>query len=232
MLLYISIAKFAFLKYFMYPLEIIVYIFRYALRIGFIVLFWNILAQGNNLDSKALLSYFLLSTAISDIIMSDNTNLGRSIRKAVQRGEINNILIRPVKVIQYYYAETIGNMGTRLLIALITLIIGLILSPPQTVTSLVFTEVSGIKNAMHHVTRVLSGQMIPLSFFPEFTRNILLLTPFPIMIFGPINALSIIEIDINVFIRIALGFFWCILLNYLVILFWKKAIRSYDAAGN
>src|SRR5690606_36063287 len=215
--LYLKIVKFNFLVYLTYPLEIAAYIAKYFVRIVFLFVFWNIVAQGAKyeIDTKELFSYFLLTTSISDILMNDNTNLGRTIRKAVLRNNISQVLIKPVRLIGFFYAQTIGMFSLRLILSCISLIIGLILNPPQNLVSIflfilfiieaffisfsynlfegalsfVLTEVTGIKNTMHHITRVLSGQLVPLSFFPETIKNILLLTPIPIMAYTPVTAL-------------------------------------------
>lgn len=258
--LYIQIAKFNFLKFFVYPFELVAYILRYVLRIGFLLALWNVISLGlnNTTDPNSLLSYFLLSTGISDLVMSDNTNLGRNIRKAVQRGSINNIIIKPVNIITYFYAETVGSIGVKFILAIISIILGIIINPPtgfisyvlfivllieafciafaynlfEGALSLLFTEVNGIKNAMHHITRVLSGQTIPFYFFSESVRSILILTPIPAMIFGPINGVKTNTITNEIIIQIISGFIWAVVLNYLVLRLWKYSFKKYDSAGS
>lgn len=233
-----------------YPLDILAEIVKYILRILFLLALWSVIIEGSriNLNTQQLFSYFLFSTAISDLNMSDTGSLGRRIRRAISRGGINQILIKPVNIIQYFYASTLGEIGVKFILALISLIIGIMLNPPQTLTSAIlfilflgqsffiafaynifegalalnFTEVNGIKNALRHVTRILSGQSIPLTLFPEVIKNILLITPVSLMVFAPINALSQNTLTIEILIQVVVGVFWCISLNYLVIKFWKK----------
>lgn len=258
--LYIHIAKFNFLRILAYPVDIVAYILRYIVKLLFLLAFWNIVASttNNNIDPQYLMSYFLISIGLSDILMSDNTNLGRTIRKSVQRGNINQILIKPVNLIYYFYAQTVGSIGLRMILGVFSIIFGVLLNPPQNLISillfvlfmieaffisfaynlfegslsLIFTEVNGIKNAMHHVTRILSGQWIPYTFFSESIRNFLFFTPFPIMVFGPINSLSQTEISSEVFLQLLSGALWAILLNLLVLKFWRRNLKSYDAAGS
>lgn len=190
--------------------------------------------------------------------MADNTNLGRTIRKAVRRGDINQVLVKPVALVQYFYAETVGTIGIKLILAIFSIILGIIINPPtnpiayilffffmivaffiafsynlfEGALSLIFTEVGGIKNAMHHVTRVLSGQLVPFTFFNEGLRTFLLLTPIPTMIYGPINALKQSDINQEILNQLLIGTIWAIILNILVFKFWKSCLKKYDAAGN
>lgn len=260
MSLYLYLIKFNFLRLLTYPVDIFAYIIRYIVKLLFLLTFWNVvsLTTHNAVDTHYLMSYFLLSIGISDILMSDNTNFGRTIRKSITRGKINQILIKPVNLVYYFYFETVGSIGLRVVMGIISIILGVFLNPPENIISillfliffieaffisfaynlfegalsLIFTEVSGIKNAMHHVTRILSGQWIPFTFFPETLRSILFFTPLPIMVFGPINALNQYEISGETLLQIAIGFFWSAFLNYLVIKFWRRNIRLYDAAGS
>ncbi len=259
MRIYLQVIKFNFLRYLTYPLEIVSSLLRNSLRIVFLVIFWTLVLETSNkgVTLASMMSYFLISSAIGDLLMADNTNFGRTIRKEVQRGRISQSLIKPLDLIPYYYATTIGQMAIKEIFSIFMLIIGLLIAPPKSFTSillfiafliiafavafaynlfegalsLVFTEVSGIKNMLHHITRVLSGLMIPLTFFPDALRNIINLTPFPVMIFGPTNALTIDTFDPDVLKSLLIGVFWAALLNILVIKFWNSAFKKYEAIG-
>lgn len=259
MKIYLQVIKFNFLRYLTYPLEIVSSLLRNSLRIVFLVIFWTLVLETSNkgVTLASMMSYFLISNGIADLVMADSTNLGRTIRKEVQRGRISQSLIKPLNLIPYYYATTVGQMAIKEVFSVVIILIGLLISPPKSLTaillfvvffaiafavafaynifegalSLVFTEVSGIKNMMHHISRVLSGLMIPLTFFPEALRNVINLTPFPVMIFGPTNALTIDTFDSEVLKSLLIGIFWAVLLNILVIKFWNSAFKKYEAIG-
>ncbi len=255
---YFKVIKFTFLTYLTYPLEIVSYIFKYVIRVLFLLAFWNVVFSSSPVtDNLNLVAYFLLATSVSDINMADTGNLGRTIRKLVSRGGINQALVKPVNLVAFFYAQTLGSIGLKIALAFISLIVGLIISKPTSWVSIVlfivffiqsiaisfaynlfegalslnFTEVSGIKNAMRHVTRVLSGQLVPLNFFPEAIKNILLLTPIPIMVYSPVNALSQNILNTEVYVQIFIGLFWSILLNILVYKYWLRSLKNYDAVG-
>jgi len=216
------------------------------------------LGSTNLFTQKELIAYFLLATSISDITMADSGNLGRTLRRSIRSGGINQILIKPMNAIFYMYSETLGQIGTKIILAILSLLVALTINPPTTpLSALLFifflinsfcisfaynlfegslalniTEVNGIKNAMHHISRLLSGQIVPLTFFSEHLRNLLLVTPVPYLAFVPISILTIKTIDSNTLAQILIAIFWSITLNLLVLSYWRTSLKKYDAAGN
>lgn len=260
LILYTKIIKFSFGTQLTYPLDIVADIIRYVLKIVLLLVFWSIVAisTSTKININELLAYFLMSTAISDISMADTGSLGRRIRRAVSQGSINQQLIRPVGIISYFYASTLGLILLKIILASISIFISLMINPPKSFLGIIlfiiffiyalsiafsynifegalalnFTEVNGMKNAMRHITRILSGQLVPLSFFPEAIKNILLLTPIPLMVFMPINVLSYTTLNNQIIFELIAGLIWSILLYYLVKLYWQHSLKKYDAAGN
>jgi len=258
MALYLQIIKFNFLRFFTYPLEMLVGVSQKLIEVAFLVIFWSLVLEKSTIDKDItkIISYFLISSSISTLTMSMNTNVGRSIRKQVKSGEINNILVKPVNLITYYYSYTFGNLGIRIIISIIAIFFGIFFAGNVTLVqfffflillflaiivslsfnifegalALVFTEVSGIKNSINHISRVLSGALVPLTFFPETIRSIIELLPFSVMIFGPASALS--GIEEGLFLKqVLIGVFWAVFLNFSVFYFWKWALKKYEAIG-
>ncbi len=234
-------------------------ILKRILMLSFLVVFWSLISEASNntINITDIISYFLIAQGVGELLMADNTNFGRTIRRAVKRGSINQVLIRPVELISYLYFTTLGERGVAMFWAIGSIIIGIIINKGITIygiilfplfffsaffiafaynlfegaISFVFTEVSGIKNSLHHITRVLSGLVVPLTFFPEGLRNIVNLSPFPAMISAPTNALKLQDFTSETFNLLLISFFWAIFLNIVVTLFWKKALKKYEAIG-
>lgn len=61
--------------------------------------------------------------------MSMAGNYGRTIRKLVKSGNLNQVLIKPVNVVPYLYAETLGKIAINYFTSIANLIIGLIIFP-------------------------------------------------------------------------------------------------------
>lgn len=253
---YIAVLKNSFTSTLAFPSNIITNILSYILRVSFLLVFWNFV--GSSIDTQTnLLSYFLITSGISELLMVNNTNIGKSIRKSIHRGEINQILIKPVNIPLFYAFSTIGKLSFRILISSISVVIGLILFNNLTLEglilfliffllaiplsfaynliegtlSLLIIEVSGIKNSIHHIVRLLSGQWIPLTFFPILAQNILILTPIPYLLYMPFYGLNS-TFNTDSLIMILIGLIYAIGLNLIIYKWWLSSLKKYDSAGS
>lgn len=131
MKLYFKILAFNYKVYLAYPWEIVSKLFRSFLEIIALVILWFVISESGNLNRSIteLLSYFLISSSVANITMSMNGNYGRTIRKLVKYGNLNQVLIKPVNVIPFLYAETLGQIAINHFTSIVNLIIGLIIFP-------------------------------------------------------------------------------------------------------
>ena len=205
-----------------------------------------------------VISYFLTTGAVLDLTFARGFKLGRSIQKVIKNGEISNYMVKPLRLIHYLFSDLfIGRYGFNLFICIIYLTAGIIIYPPKSIENILLfipflfvslfislglnifiacfqfytTEAGGLKNMMDHVNRVLSGALIPISFFPEGMRQIVQALPFATMIYGPTKTLQSAVITNEILIMFGLGFVWAIAINLIAIALWNKSIKSYDAAG-
>lgn len=256
MRLYWSIVSFNLLRYLEYPLEIAAILIRRFTELGLLLLFWSIAAQssGGKIQVVSLLSYFLIAAAVAEITMSRDLIFAKQLRNFVRDGQLNNYLIKPVKILPYLYADLIGRSGVRLSFASISLGIGIFLNPPQTffaillflftlgiavfislglniiLGSLVFvtTEINGFKNTMAHIVRVMSGMLVPINFFPPFLKTWSAILPFQAMVYAPTKALEQSSID---WIGLILAMVWAAVLMCAGLTFWRKNLSKYEAIG-
>ena len=247
---------YGFLRYLAYPIQIYSTILQSIIKIVFLVVFWTIVFPDNIDQIQSLASYFLIADGVGVVTMSTNTMLGRYIRHLIKYGRISAYLIRPVKILPYMYFNVLGEKGIYYLIGLFSIILGFFISKDISLegiilffmfltsaimiglsfnllegsVSFIFTEVTGFKNALNHITRMLSGAFVPLYFFPETLEKVIMLTPFPWAVFGPANALSS-SLNIDTINDFLLSFFWGIFLLIIMLVFWRKVSRSYEATG-
>jgi ABC-2 type transport system permease protein len=259
MQVYFEIIKFNFLRYLTYPVEMVSIIIRRLIEILFIALFWNMVSKssGNNIALQNLLAYFLMSTALSNLIMANNLLIGREIEILNKRGSLSSYFIKPLSFIPFIYSNVLGQNIITMIVSICTLVIGIALSLPLSFNSLLllpaalfisilislsfnlllgglamrFTEVGGIKNSMNHIMRIIGGVIIPINLFPPLLKNIVLLTPFPHMIFGPINVIQSDTIGHEELTNIIIGVIWVAILFPAVFYFWNKTLRSYESVG-
>lgn len=224
----------------------------------FLLIFWSLVVQNSSQSSVLdITSYFFIATGVKDLIMFDARDWGKFLRKSVKSGNLNNYLIKPVKILPYTFSTVLGQNLLNLSLASLYICIGIFLKPPQSfysvlffgfylinafaismainlfegALSLIFTEAGGITNSINHVSRVFSGALIPLSFFPEQIRYIVQLSPFPALVYGPANNLGLSSISGNDIVVLWSGTFWAVVLNTAVIYFWFKSLKKYEAVG-
>ncbi len=76
----------------------------------------------------------------------------------------------------------------------------------------------------------LAGSFFPLDILPKSVYKILLLTPFPYLIFLP-SKLYLDGFSINYMFPIAISIIWCFVLFFMTKKIWEKGIKNYNAYG-
>jgi ABC-2 type transport system permease protein len=253
------ILKFNIIQEYAYPTEIVAFIIRKFVYLGFRLLFWQVISKTNPdiFSFKEMLAYFLIAGAVQDLTFVSNTRLGRDIQKMIKAGTLSNYFIKPIDTLRFLYLSFIGSRTSGTIFALMSLTLGIILFPPQNsisyllfVVSLLLTAAAGagmnilmatvgfyspeagsIHNVYDHISNILSGQLVPLAYFPGIFKSIALATPFPILAYYPTTILQRGGFDRETFIMLGLSLFWATLLLIISNILWKKAVKNYDGVG-
>ena len=214
-----------------------------------------------NVDFNKMFAYSMMTEGITSIIMIQGgspTRVGRIVRRAVQDGSFSSYILLPYNTIRHTYLKGLGlsifNITFGILEIIIAIIINfasisplsvfyfilslilaiwmsLILNMFEGALSIVYTEASGIKNALAHIQRLLSGRMIPISLFPILLRMIAQYSPFSITAYIPAQLIFNQIEEGNITSYLLIGLLWCIFLYLLVHLFWKSSLKKYEAYG-
>ncbi len=259
MLLYWYIFRFRFLRFLAYPFEIAANIIKRVVEVGILIFLWSLIlrnVQGGQ-SVREITSYFLIAVGVGEIVMAKWGPFGSTLANAIRDGTLSNYLIKPVSTVPMLYFTGLGNNGLRAMVALFSIILGIVINPPQTLISVLlffvflvaalavafaynlflgtiyfhFGEASGVKNSIEHMSRILSGAFVPLVYFPKNVLPIVKLLPFQVMIYGPTSAMTTNSINQTVLISLLVAFSWAIILNILVFWFWRRSIKNYEASG-
>ncbi len=242
-----------------YKLEVIGFLIRQLLKLLFLLLFWLVLSKNNEstFDLRQITAYFLIGLGISEISMSSTYAFGRHIQKQIKRGEFSNNLIKPVHLLRYTYLTYLGLDSFTAIYSMLIILLGILIYPPQGVANFVlfavffvFTccigfsinlllatvgfyspEAGSIKNVLRHITRILSGALIPLTYFPETLQKVTALTPFPSLVYYPTIVLQDGYDGVSTVKMLAVSLAWSIALMFISVYFWKKSLKSYDGVG-
>ncbi len=76
----------------------------------------------------------------------------------------------------------------------------------------------------------LAGSFFPLDILPKVVYSILLLTPFPYLIFLP-SKIFLNGFSTALLIPISLSLAWCVILYFMTKKIWEKGIKNYSAYG-
>lgn len=256
---YLDIFKFSFLEEFAYPVEILAFTIRKLINLGFLILFWFVISSSNPklFTFEHIVAYFLVSEAIQDLTFTTGGRFGRDIQKMIKSGTLSNYLVKPVNILRFLYASFIGGRTSVTIYAVITLFLGIFLYPPKEPMtlllfpiSLLFTAIAGaginiflgivgfyspeagsIKNVYEHVSKILSGALVPLSYFPAVIKNIATFTPFPVLSYFPTSILQEGQVNHDTFLKLGLSAFWAVVLLVTSNIAWKRALRNYDGVG-
>lgn len=254
-----DIIKFNLLEEFAYPLEILAFIIRKLINLGFLLLFWFVISSTNSdiFTFKQIVSYFLISEAVQDLTFTTGGRFGRDIQKKIKGGLLSNYLVKPIDTLRFLYASFVGGRTSVAMYALVTLVIGIYIFPPMDPISLllfpislVLTTLTGaginifigiigfyspeagsIKNVYVHISKIMSGALIPLTYFPVLIRNVASFTPFPVLAYFPVSILQEGGLNYDTYIKLGMSAFWAIFLLITSNICWKKAIRNYDGIG-
>ena len=90
-------------------------------------------------------------------------------------------------------------------------------------------ETWSLNVAIRFISAFFSGSILPLDFFPEFLTHILFWTPFPYLVYFPIQILMGQEVDFLSCFSILL--FWTFIFFLISKAIWKKGLNLYTAAG-
>ena len=259
-MIYLKILKFNFLQFIHYPLELVASLVDEIFKLALFIIFWRIVIEAGGNGSYSLndlISYMLISKGLSTVTMFLNHKFGSHLRNKIYDGTITNNIMQPVPLIPALYVELWGSRALNNIPAILFLAIGIAMRDETTiygflsfglfavvafmigfafnllkgVLAFYFTNVSGIMASIIHTTRVFSGQLIPLDLFPTTLFNIASVLPFAAAIYGPIKALDAVGMGDVISQELIVGAAWAVLLNVILIIWWQKGLKQYEAVG-
>lgn len=222
------------------------------------MIFWNLFLResGSEQPLRELLGYFLISGSFADLIMLTRPKLGQHLHQGIKGGKITFNILRPVKLLTISYAEVWGSYSERFVPGMILILSGIVLIGPTPIGLIGFmmfvplaftiglvmnvlqgaltfylTEPTGIISALVHLTRLMSGLLIPLYYFPESLELFARYLPFSMAVFAPIDALTLESFDVEFITIWAVGVLWSVILFLTVYYLWRQGLKRYEAVG-
>ncbi|MCL5423931.1 MAG: ABC-2 family transporter protein [Candidatus Marsarchaeota archaeon] len=222
---------------------------------------WNIVYIGGHLSEIGSFSlmqidaYFVIGGAIFLIIDSKNDKI---LSDDIKTGNIAKSLIKPVNYVYMVFLESLADNVLVLPPVFITIIfalyyLGISTSILSIITFIIIvligyaiinviqfiigslsiytTSAFGMSILLANVAFILGGAIMPLTFFPSYMSNIVLLLPFQMFIYVPTSILIGIIPSSAYLYYILFGLFWLLMLSVLGYFLWGHVKKKISSAG-
>jgi len=255
---YTKTAAVGFLQVANYRTEIWFQVLSKLLVFAGIILLWSVIGTGSTGQTYAqLIAYFLVANGVRELIDALYGKFGSSMIDDIKAGKISAYLLQPTHTVLFMYSKHMGTRGVTIVFSILYVIAGIILTPPTSlVAGLLFlvvvgsgtiismaqgtmvgcgafwmTEAKGIKNVVNHISKIFSGALIPLTFFPAVYQTPVMLSPFASYAYLPATLLQTKTVDSFLFLQVGVSIGWAVVLLYTSRLVWRKGVKRYEAIG-
>ena len=257
---YIEFARKAFAREATYRMEVLTEIGSLVLRVYILRSLWTALYAQNaepvNLPLHGMITYATVAMLMSLILEVDGTRL---IREKIREGTIATDLMKPISVPLYFFSDGLGQTALHAILVIPSLLVSLLLvhiDVPSPATFGVFLlsfaigygvnfflnflmnsiafwtlETFAMQLIVRWASDLLSGQIIPLLFFPGIFGRIVFALPFAAIYSTPLLIyVGIIPRDQWV-LSLAVQLAWLVLFAALSTFVWRAASRKVVIQG-
>jgi ABC-2 type transport system permease protein len=257
---YVEFAKKAFAREATYRMEVFTNIGSLVLRVYLLKCLWTALYSQNvapiNLPLHGMITYATVALLMSLILEVDGT---RMIRDAVREGNIAMVLMKPISAPLYFFSDGLGQTLLHVILVIPCLLFALLIvhvDVPDAATFAVFLlafligygvnfflnflmnsiafwtlETFAMQLIVRWASDLLSGQIIPLTFFPGLLGNLLFALPFAAIYSTPLLIyVGIIPRD-QWALALAVQVMWLVLFGALSAFVWRAAQRRVVIQG-
>jgi ABC-2 type transport system permease protein len=144
------------------------------------------------------------------------------------------LLVLPLLALTFFafhLVPTIASLSLFLVEVVIGLAIVYLIGFFVGTTAIYLTNIYGLIATYSIMVWLLSGAMMPLSFFPLYAQQLLALSPFPIMCYLPIATLLGTAGSAQIAGGILVSLAWVAVLSALAYFWWKRISRDMGSAG-
>lgn len=262
---FLEIFKISFNQEFAYRMNFVMWRVRNVLQIFLIFFLWNTIFSDSQrsvfgYDREKILTYIFGIIIVKALVLSSKAN---EVGGEIQRGDIINLLLKPVDYVKYWLTRDLSSKGLNLIFAFFeTLLLYLTLHPNFFVqdnliiilaflTTIVFAilihfllvfiiglipfwipeSAWAISFLVLVIVEFLSGALFPLDILPRGIQAIINLTPFPYLLFFPLQ-IYLGKVEGLVMIKgIGVSFLWLIILWQTMRMVWSRGLKAYQAYG-
>ena len=257
---YIEFARKAFARESTYRMEVATEVGSLVLRVYLLRSLWTALYSQNaiplNLPLHGMITYATIALLMSLILEVDGTRL---IREKLREGTIATDLMKPISLPFYFFSDGIGQTVLHAVLVVPSLLFALLLvhidvPPPATLAAFALAfaigycvnffvnflmnsvafwtlETFAIQLIVRWVSDLLSGQIIPLTFFPGIFGQIVFALPFAAVYSTPLLIYVGVIPPSQWAAAFAMQLLWLVLFAGLSAVIWRAAARRIVIQG-
>ncbi len=257
---YVEFAKKAFAREATYRLEVFTEIGSLVLRVYLLRSLWTALYAQNlapiNLPLHGMITYATVALLMSLVLEVDGTRL---IREKLREGTIATDLMKPISVPMYFFSDGVGQTLLHAVLVIPSLLIALLLvhiDVPAPATLAVFAmsfllgycvnfflnflmnsiafwtlETFAMQLIVRWVSDLLSGQIIPLTFFPGVLGRIVFGLPFAAIYSTPLLIYVGVVPPSRWLVYLGIQLIWLVTFGALSTLVWRAGSRRIVIQG-
>jgi len=263
---YLSVFKISFAQEFAYRLSFIMWRVRNVMQIVLVFFLWDSVFMGPQpiifgYDKAKIITYVFGLIIVRAFVLSARA---QDVAGEIQRGEIVNLLLKPVSYFKYWITRDLSSKALNLLFAVLEwTILYLVLRPEfffqkdplflggfillVVLAMFIFFVLIFLVSALTFwmpeagwgmqfliivvAVEFLSGGLFPLDILPVAIQKILYLSPFPYLIFFPLQAYLGKISGVVLLKSIAVSFFWAFALWLLMRSVWYRGLKVYNPPG-
>ena len=257
---YVEFARKAFAREATYRMEVLTEIGSLVLRVYILRSLWTALYAQNlapvNLPLHGMITYATIAMLMSLILEVDGT---RMVREKVREGTIATDLMKPISLPMYFFSDGIGQTLLHALLVVPSLFFALLLvridvPPPATLAAFAIAFIIGycvnfflnflmnsiafwtletfaIQLIVRWTSDLLSGQIIPLTFFPGILGRVVFALPFAAIYSTPLLIYVGIIPPRQWLASFAVQLLWLALFAALSSFVWRAASRKVVIQG-
>jgi ABC-2 type transport system permease protein len=222
---------------------------------------WNIIYFGGhfttikNFNLLQIDAYFVIGSALfllinsnNDYIVSNDMKMGNVAKSLIKplsyvysvfiESFSENILLLPSVLIviffTLYYTGLVTTLFSIITVIIIIIIAYLIINILQFMIgsfAIYTSSAFGISILFFNIIEILGGAIMPLTFFPSYVNNIVMLMPFQLFTYVPASIL-IGSIPSSTYIYyIFFGLFWLFIIAFVGYIFWNHVKKKISSVG-
>lgn len=256
---YLYVSKLAIQDLFVYKFDFLLNTLKYSLMVIMMTLVWLAVERDGGvgiLDQQQVVSYFILSAMVYTLSNFHPWYIEDDIRL----GQLSKFLVKPLSPMVYYFFyeaasvffETVMKMFVFMSILYFTNLLPsfsfvniliLCLYMPFIFTFAFFwlsltsqlafwiTEAFAVRWAVSIFTRLLSGILVPILYFPESVQQIFQFLPFQHLAFTPIQFMLGNITPLTLLQNLLILLSWTVVLVFLHRSVWMYGLKNYEGTG-